>query len=131
MLQIETALRGGVIALLLVIGALAARDARRSAQDRYSALYALFAIAYLIESAPALASSTEPWVRAIRLISILNPAMFWLWVKAQIDDPFVPSWRNWLPFAGLAAGIACATAGGWFGLRQVLRRPALQSLRDA
>ncbi len=103
MLQIETALRGGVIALLLVIGALAARDARRSAQDRYSALYALFAIAYLIESAPALAPSTALWVRAIRLVSILNPAMFWLWVKAQIDDPFVPSWRNWLPFAGLGA----------------------------
>jgi AraC-like DNA-binding protein len=29
--------------------------------------------------------------------------MFWLWIKAQIDDPFVPSWRNWTPFLGLSA----------------------------
>jgi len=99
----EAALRGGVIALILVLGALAARGARRSAGERYTALYTLFALAYLVESAPAFARSRDLWVCAIRLVSILNPAMFWLWVRAQIDDPFVPSWRNWLPFLGLGA----------------------------
>ncbi|EGD00886.1 hypothetical protein B1M_29338 [Burkholderia sp. TJI49] len=33
--------------------------------------------------------------------------------------------------AGIAAGIACAGAAGWLSLHNVLRRPALQSLRDA
>ncbi|KVE39978.1 ABC transporter permease [Burkholderia sp. BDU5] len=37
----------------------------------------------------------------------------------------------WLVPAGIAAGVACAGAAGWLGLRGVLRRPVLQSLRDA
>ncbi len=37
----------------------------------------------------------------------------------------------WLTPAGIAAGVACAGIGGWLGLRRVLSRPALQSLRDA
>lgn len=53
------------------------------------------------------------------------------WVLADKVFQFHLELSAWLPFAGLAAGIACATAGGWLGLRQVLRRPALQSLRDA
>jgi putative ABC transport system permease protein len=31
----------------------------------------------------------------------------------------------------VAAGVACAGVGGWLSLRHVLRRPAVQSLRDA
>ncbi|WDD94758.1 FtsX-like permease family protein [Burkholderia sp. FERM BP-3421] len=37
----------------------------------------------------------------------------------------------WLVPAGIAAGVACAGLAGWLGLRRVLARPALQSLRDA
>jgi AraC-like DNA-binding protein len=99
---IEAAIRGGVIALILVLGGLAARGARRSAVDRYGALFALGATAYLVESAPALVHQQALWLCAIRLVSITTPAVFWVWVKAQIDDPFVPSWRNWLPCLGLA-----------------------------
>ncbi|SMG01189.1 ABC transporter permease [Burkholderia singularis] len=36
----------------------------------------------------------------------------------------------WLAPAGIAAGVVCAGAAGWLGLRSVLLRPALQSLRD-
>ncbi len=32
---------------------------------------------------------------------------------------------------GVAAGMLCAFAGGWLGLREVLRRPAMTTLRDA
>ena len=35
----------------------------------------------------------------------------------------------WL--AGLAVGAACAFIGGWVGLRNVLRQPPLQTLREA
>jgi len=31
--------------------------------------------------------------------------------------------------AGLAVGALCAFAGGWLGLRNVLRHPPLQTLR--
>jgi AraC-like DNA-binding protein len=100
---LEAAIRGGVIALILVLGALAARDARRRPIGRYGALFAVCAIAYLVESAPALAHDRAPWLCAVRLVSLSTPAVFWVWVKAQIDDPFVPAWRNWLPWLGLVA----------------------------
>jgi putative ABC transport system permease protein len=31
---------------------------------------------------------------------------------------------------GLLAGALCAIAGGWLGLRNVLRHPPLQTLRE-
>jgi putative ABC transport system permease protein len=36
-----------------------------------------------------------------------------------------------LPLLGLAVGAACALAGGWLGLRNVLAQPPLQTLREA
>ncbi len=45
----------------------------------------------------------------------------------EFDWVFSPN--VWL--AGIAAGAACAVAGGWFGLRGVLRRPPMLTLREA
>jgi putative ABC transport system permease protein len=45
----------------------------------------------------------------------------------NFDWAFAPS--VWM--AGIAAGAACALLGGWFGLRRVLNRPPLQTLREA
>ncbi len=45
----------------------------------------------------------------------------------QFDWTFHP--QVWL--AGLVAGMLCALAGGWLGLRKVLRQPPLQTLREA
>jgi AraC-like DNA-binding protein len=117
---IEAAVRGGVIALLLVVVGLAARDARRLPAARYGAAFALCAIAYAIESAPVLARQQAPWICAVRLLSISTPAVFWVWVKAQIDDPFVPSWRNWLPWCAMIvlAAVAMAT-DRWLAWRAV------------
>ncbi|MGE5622186.1 MAG: hypothetical protein ACM3WS_03405, partial [Bacillota bacterium] len=51
------------------------------------------------------------------------------WALAQYVFNF--EWRFspavWL--SGLAVGSACAFIGGWAGLRHVLNRPPLQSLR--
>ncbi|TOZ26307.1 hypothetical protein DIJ60_36770, partial [Burkholderia pseudomallei] len=52
-------------------------------------------------------------------------------VPASRVFDFQPAPDPWLVPAGIAAGVACAGAAGWLGLRGVLRRPALQSLRDA
>ncbi len=115
---LEAALRGGVVALLLVVVALALRDARRVPTARYGAAFAICAIAYLIESAPAFAREHTLWVGAIRLLSISTPAVYWVWVKAQIDDPFVPSWRHWLPWCGMiAVGVAAVVTDRWLAWR--------------
>ena len=37
----------------------------------------------------------------------------------------------WVPLAGSAAGALLALAAGWWGLRDVLRRPVVQTLREA
>jgi putative ABC transport system permease protein len=36
-----------------------------------------------------------------------------------------------VPLAGMAAGALLALAAGWWGLREVLRRPVLETLRKA
>jgi putative ABC transport system permease protein len=45
----------------------------------------------------------------------------------NFDWDFAPS--VWM--FGIVTGIACALLGGWFGLRGVLKRPPLQTLREA
>jgi len=52
------------------------------------------------------------------------------YVLAERVFSFHLSFNPWLPGLGTAAGIACATLTGWSGLQAVLRRPALQSLRE-
>jgi putative ABC transport system permease protein len=43
------------------------------------------------------------------------------------------SWtvRPWVPLAGSLAGALLALAAGWWGLREVLQRPVVQTLRRA
>ncbi|MBR8125266.1 FtsX-like permease family protein [Burkholderia multivorans] len=53
------------------------------------------------------------------------------WVLASRVFDFALAVDPWLVPAGIAAGVACAGAAGWLSLHNVLRRPALQSLRDA
>ena len=100
---LEAGLRGGGIAVLLLLAIVGWRDARRAAAARYGALFALCAIAYLIESAPPLAHEHFAWLVPIRLLSVLAPAVFQLWSAANFDDSFVPRWWRWLPFVGMAA----------------------------
>jgi putative ABC transport system permease protein len=37
----------------------------------------------------------------------------------------------WAPLLGMLAGALLAWAAGWWGLRDVLRRPVVQTLREA
>ncbi len=56
-------------------------------------------------------------------------AMGWGLAKFQFKFDWVFSPTAW--FAGIAVGAACAMIGGWLGLRNVLRQPPLQTLREA
>jgi putative ABC transport system permease protein len=56
-------------------------------------------------------------------------AMGWVLATYQFKFPWTFSPGVWV--AGVAVGALCAIAGGWFGLRNVLRQPPLQTLREA
>jgi putative ABC transport system permease protein len=56
-------------------------------------------------------------------------AMGWALATYQFKFPWAFNPSVWL--VGLVAGALCAIAGGWLGLRNVLRQPPLQTLREA
>jgi putative ABC transport system permease protein len=53
------------------------------------------------------------------------------WALARYAFEFSWNPAPWVPLAGTAAGALLALAAGWWGLRGVLRRPVMQTLRQA
>jgi putative ABC transport system permease protein len=53
------------------------------------------------------------------------------WGLARYVFEFSWNASPWVPLAGGAAGALLALAAGWWGLREVLRRPVVQTLRQA
>ena len=53
------------------------------------------------------------------------------WALARYVFEFSWSASPWVPLVGGAAGALLALAAGWWGLREVLRRPVMQTLRQA
>jgi putative ABC transport system permease protein len=53
------------------------------------------------------------------------------WALAKYQFKFPWSFEPGVWAAGLVVGAACALVGGWLGLRNVLRQPPLQTLREA
>jgi putative ABC transport system permease protein len=63
------------------------------------------------------------------LASCAAMAVGWLLARYAFEFAWNPS--PWVPLAGTAAGALLALAAGWWGLREVLRRPVLETLRRA
>ncbi len=53
------------------------------------------------------------------------------WALARYVFDFSWTAQFWVPIAGALAGALLALAAGWWGLRDVLRRPVVQTLRSA
>jgi putative ABC transport system permease protein len=53
------------------------------------------------------------------------------WVLARYAFEFNWNPQFWVPLAGGAAGALLSLAAGWWGLREVLRRPVVETLRRA
>jgi AraC-like DNA-binding protein len=113
MSALEAGLRGGAIALFLLLAITGWRDARRAPAGRLTVLFDLCGIAYLIETVPPLAAAHPPWIVPIQLLSMATPAVFLHWAAANFNDFFVPAWWRWLPFAGMIALAAFAIATDW------------------
>jgi putative ABC transport system permease protein len=52
------------------------------------------------------------------------------WALATYQFKFEWTFDPGVWVAGVAVGVACAIAGGWLGLRNVLKQPPLQTLRE-
>ena len=53
------------------------------------------------------------------------------WALARYAFEFVWNPSPWVPLIGAIAGALLALAAGWWGLREVLRRPVIDTLRSA
>jgi len=76
MSTIEAALRGGAVALLVLLAANALHSWRRSPAARYGALFAASVTPYVGQSAPNAPLQQSVWLLPPRLISIGTPAVF-------------------------------------------------------
>ncbi len=63
------------------------------------------------------------------LASVAAMIVGWALARYAFDFSWNPS--PWVPLAGGATGAVLALAAGWWGLRGVLRRPVVQTLRSA
>ena len=78
MSTLEAALRGGAIAILLLTVGLHAGDLLTNRLRRYSALFQLCAVAYIVDSAPGFDALDLRWRMPIHIVSSSAPAMFWI-----------------------------------------------------
>ena len=63
------------------------------------------------------------------LASVVATAIGWALAQYVFDFAWTPRW--WVPLAGGVAGALLALLAGWWGLREVLRRPVVDTLRRA
>ena len=63
------------------------------------------------------------------LASLAAMAVGWALARYVFEFDWNPS--LWVPLAGGAAGALLSLAAGWWGLREVLRRPVIETLRQA
>ncbi len=112
MSMLEAGLRGGTVAVLLLVAILALRDSGRTPAGRASVLFFLSAVCYVICSAPGIAGPDTPLGLALLAVSYGHPALFWIWAAATFDDAFKPSWRRGAAWLGLVALGICSFLGG-------------------
>ena len=63
------------------------------------------------------------------LASIVASALGWALARYVFEFSWTVS--LWVPLLGALAGAALALMAGWWGLREVLRRPVVETLRKA
>jgi AraC-like DNA-binding protein len=101
---IEAGVRGGAIALMLLLAALLVRDGRRAPAAWWTALFVLGSAANLVRTAAPLEAARALWLLPFRVLANGNPVVLWLLASALFDDEFAPSWpyaAAWVGLVGL------------------------------
>lgn len=92
---LDHTLRGGAIALVLLIAALLARDHAHSLAARLGAAFAIGVAAYVVCSSHGFAAYGTILRAPILALCFGNSAVFWLFTRSLFDDEFELRW--WHP----------------------------------
>ncbi len=101
---LDLLLRGGDALLLLLVGAVLARDFGKVAAARLGSLFALGSAAYALCSTPALHLLFGLWTTPLTILASGNNLVLFLFARALFDDGFRPrAWHAgaWLLIVGL------------------------------
>lgn len=99
---LDIALRGGAIALFLVIALATLRRGRGRPAARLGALLSVGAAAYAVCSSPGPHGDPPLWFAPVLMLCTGNAAVFWLFARALFDDSFrLKPWHA-LVWLGLA-----------------------------
>lgn len=112
---IDTALRGALFALLILLTVRLLRDGERAPIFYISAALCAGLCVQVVSSSPVVeALPRSAWQVPGIAISIGNAVLFWLWAAALFDDDFALQPRHagvWMVVVGLS-GTACFLASG-------------------
>jgi len=112
---LDAALRGVLLALLLVLALILGRDRPRLPAARAGVLLALGLCIQVVGSTPMFeASVPRTWQAPFVAVSVGNAVLFWVFVRALFDDGFAlrpVHVASWLAVAALAA-LNCAIVAG-------------------
>ncbi|MGI4857395.1 MAG: ABC transporter permease [Janthinobacterium lividum] len=106
----------------------AALAGSRDERSRESALLRALGASHRQVRAAQLAEFTIVGALSGGMAALGAQSIAWLLAQRVFDFPLAPN--PWILVVGVAAGLSCSIVGGWWSLRRVLNRPALQSLRE-
>ena len=104
---LDAALRGMLLALLLLLAAMLARERPGLAAARVGQALLLGLCLQVISATPAFEAGVPAlWQTPFIAVSVANAVLFWVFVQALVDDDFVlrpVHWGAWVAVAGLGA----------------------------
>jgi len=100
---LDTALRGGTVALLLVLTASLLGGFSNVVSGRLAAMFALGSAAHAASYAIGPALPVSVWHAPLIAISTGNVVVFWLFTRALFDDAFKLRWWHGLVWAAVVA----------------------------
>src|SRR5262245_29817907 len=109
--SLDWALRGGTVALVLLLAAVLLRDHGRLIAARLGAAFALGTAAYAITSTAGFSPRLGAWTYPLMALSAGNNVVFWTFSAALFDDGFRLRW--WHPALWLLLVVAGVAACIW------------------